>query len=224
MIKRTKIASAVNIAVATSLSAGVWVSTNAIAADETAKVERIEVTGSRIQRQDMETASPVTVIDAAAIKAEGFTSVDQMLQVQTSMAGAAVGSSTNNGADGVAQVDLRGMGSQRTLVLLNGRRMVNSGSGADSSVDLNSIPVAMIARVEILKDGASAVYGSDAIAGVVNIITKKDFEGFQFDFNGSGTDKGDGENGDVSALYGFNTDGGNYTFGAAYSDRRGVIQ
>lgn len=82
----------------------------------------------------------------------------------------------------------------------------------------------MIARVEILKDGASAVYGSDAIAGVVNIITKKDFEGFQFDFNGSGTDKGDGENGDVSALYGFNTDGGNYTFGAAYSDRRGVIQ
>jgi len=224
MIKRTKLASAVNIAVATSLSAGVWVSTSAIAADETAKVERIEVTGSRIQRQDMETASPVTVIDAAAIKAEGFTSVDQMLQVQTSMAGAAVGSSTNNGADGVAQVDLRGMGSQRTLVLLNGRRMVNSGSGADSSVDLNSIPVAMIARVEILKDGASAVYGSDAIAGVVNIITKKDFEGFQFDFNGSGTDKGDGESGDVSALYGLSTDGGNYTFGAAYSDRRGVIQ
>jgi len=68
------------------------------------------------------------------------------------------------------------------------------------------------------------VLSSDAIAGVVNIITKKDFEGFQLDFNGSGTDKGDGENGDVSALYGFNTDGGNYTFGAAYADRRGVIQ
>lgn len=224
MIKRTKVASAINIAIVTSISAGTFVASNAFAAEETAKVERIEVTGSRIQRQDMETASPVTVIDAAAIKAEGFTSVDQMLQVQTSMAGAAVGSSTNNGADGVAQVDLRGMGSQRTLVLLNGRRMVNSGSGADSSVDLNSIPVAMIARVEILKDGASAVYGSDAIAGVVNIITKKDFEGFQLDFNGSGTDKGDGRNGDVSALYGFNTDGGNYTFGAAFSDRRDVIQ
>ncbi|MDR6964545.1 TonB-dependent receptor plug domain-containing protein [Shewanella putrefaciens] len=224
MIKRTKVASAINVAIVTSISAGTFVASNSFAAEETAKVERIEVTGSRIQRQDMETASPVTVIDAAAIKAEGFTSVDQMLQVQTSMAGAAVGSSTNNGADGVAQVDLRGMGSQRTLVLLNGRRMVNSGSGADSSVDLNSIPVAMIARVEILKDGASAVYGSDAIAGVVNIITKKDFEGFQLDFNGSGTDKGDGRNGDVSALYGFNTDGGNYTFGAAFSDRRDVIQ
>ncbi|MCS6174247.1 TonB-dependent receptor plug domain-containing protein [Shewanella baltica] len=224
MIKRTKVASAINLAIVASITSGAFVTTSVFAAEEKAKVERIEVTGSRIQRQDMETASPVTVIDAAAIKAEGFTSVDQMLQVQTSMAGAAIGSTTNNGADGVAQVDLRGMGSQRTLVLLNGRRMVNSGSGADSSVDLNSIPVAMIARVEILKDGASAVYGSDAIAGVVNIITKKDFEGFQLDFNGSGTDKGDGRNGDVSALYGFNTDGGNYTFGAAYSDRRGVIQ
>ncbi|PWF64549.1 TonB-dependent receptor [Shewanella sp. BC20] len=224
MIKRTKVASAINLAVVSSIAAGTFVASSAFAAEETAKVERIEVTGSRIQRQDMETASPVTVIDAAAIKAEGFTSVDQMLQVQTSMAGAAVGSTTNNGADGVAQVDLRGMGSQRTLVLLNGRRMVNSGSGANSSVDLNSIPVAMIARVEILKDGASAVYGSDAIAGVVNIITKKDFEGFQFDMNGSGTDKGDGQNGDASILYGFNTDGGNYTFGAAYSDRRGVVQ
>ncbi|MBW3530839.1 TonB-dependent receptor [Shewanella sp. NKUCC06_TVS] len=224
MIKRTKVASAINLAIVASITTGAFVTSSAFAAEEKAKVERIEVTGSRIQRQDMETASPVTVIDAAAIKAEGFTSVDQMLQVQTSMAGAAVGSTTNNGADGVAQVDLRGMGSQRTLVLLNGRRMVNSGSGADSAVDLNSIPVAMIARVEILKDGASAVYGSDAIAGVVNIITKKDFEGFQFDFNGSGTDKGDGESGDVSALYGFNTDGGNYTFGAAFSDRRGVIQ
>lgn len=196
----------------------------AVAQEETARVERIEVTGSRIQRQDMETASPITVIDAAAIRMEGFTSVDQLLQAQTSMAGAAVGSTTNNGADGVAQVDLRGMGSQRTLVLLNGRRMVNSGSGADSAVDLNAIPVAMIARVEILKDGASAVYGSDAIAGVVNIITKKDFEGFQLDLNGSSTDKGDGETGELSALYGFSTDRGNYTFGAAYSDRKGVIQ
>lgn len=222
---RTKLASAIKLGLIASVStSGFIASSNAIAAEESASFERIAVTGSRIQRKDMETASPVTVIDAASIKAEGFTSVDQMLQAQTSMAGAAVGSSTNNGADGIAQVDLRGMGSQRTLVLLNGRRMVNSGSGADSAVDLNSIPVAMIARVEILKDGASAVYGSDAIAGVVNIITKKDFEGFQIDLNGGATDKGDGENGDISALYGFNTDKGNYTIGAAYSDRRGVIQ
>lgn len=223
-MQKSFVSKAVRFALLAAPLSGAAFSSVAVAQEEVAKVERIEVTGSRIQRQDMETASPVTVIDAAAIRVEGFTSVDQLLQAQTSMAGAAVGSTTNNGADGVAQVDLRGMGAQRTLVLLNGRRMVNSGSGADSAVDLNAIPVAMIARVEILKDGASAVYGSDAIAGVVNIITKKDFEGVQLDLNGSSTDKGDGETGEVSALYGFSTDRGNYTVGAAFSKREGVIQ
>ncbi|GIU42271.1 TonB-dependent receptor plug domain-containing protein [Shewanella colwelliana] len=225
MVKTTKLASAIKLSLIASISSSAFVvSHNAIAEEESATFERIAVTGSRIQRQDMETASPVTVIDASAIRAEGYNSVDEILQAQPAMAGMAAGSTTNNGADGVAQVDLRGMGSSRTLVLLNGRRMVNSGSGADSAVDLNTIPVAMIARVEILKDGASAVYGSDAIAGVVNIITKKDFEGFQLDVNGGVTDKSDGENLELSALYGFNTDNGNYTFGVAYSDRGGVMQ
>ena len=225
MNRPSKLASAIKFGLIASVSTTAFsVSNTAFAEEVGADVERIAVTGSRIQRQDMETASPVTVIGAEEIRAEGFTTVDELLQAQTSMAGAAVGSSTNNGARGVAQVDLRGMGSQRTLVLLNGRRMVNSDSGADSAVDLNAIPVAMIARVEILKDGASAVYGSDAIAGVVNIITKKDFEGFQVDVSGGMTEQRDGENGEISALYGFNTDTGNYTFGAAYSERKGVIQ
>ncbi|TKB58580.1 TonB-dependent receptor plug domain-containing protein [Ferrimonas aestuarii] len=197
---------------------------NVAMAEEGADVERIQVTGSRIQRQDMETASPVSVIDSASIKAEGYTSVDQVLQSQPSMAGMAVGSTTNNGADGVAQVDLRGMGANRTLVLLNGRRMVNSGSGADSAVDLNAIPVAMIQRIEVLKDGASAVYGSDAIAGVVNIITKKDFEGFQLDVNGGITGESDGENIEISALYGKSFDDTNYTLGFSYTDRGTVKQ
>ncbi|MBT1445962.1 TonB-dependent receptor [Shewanella sp. JM162201] len=229
MLKSKPIAWAVKsalLASAASLMAGQAVAneTTNESAPQAKDVERIAVTGSRINRQDMETASPVTVIDAGAIRAEGYTSVDQLLQAQPAMAGMAVGGTTNNGADGVAQVDLRGMGANRTLVLLNGRRMVNSGSGADSAVDLNTIPVAMIARVEILKDGASAVYGSDAIAGVVNIITKKDFEGFQFDVNGGVAGEGDGENLELSGLYGFNTDNGNYTFGLSYSDRGGVMQ
>ncbi|MCG9696572.1 TonB-dependent receptor [Shewanella sp. Isolate11] len=224
MSKTTKLATAIKLGLIASVATSGVVSHLALAADDGAKIERIAVTGSRIKRQDMETASPVTTIDASAIRNEGYKSVDEILQAQTSMAGAAVGSSTNNGSDGVAQVDLRGMGASRTLVLLNGRRMVNSGSGADSAVDLNTIPVAMIARVEILKDGASAVYGSDAIAGVVNIITKKDFEGVQIDVTGGITDKDDGENGEISALYGVNTDSGNYTIGAAYSKRKGVIQ
>ncbi|MBY6186719.1 TonB-dependent receptor [Marinobacter hydrocarbonoclasticus] len=220
------VARSVRAAFITSTIAGAAIATPAIAEEAAAAkdVERISVTGSRISRQDMETASPVTVIDASAIKAEGYTSVDQVLQSQPAMAGMAAGSSTNNGADGVARVDLRGMGVQRTLVLLNGRRMVSSGSGADSAVDLNAIPVAMIARIEVLKDGASAVYGSDAIAGVVNIITKKDFEGFQFDVDGGITSEGDGENVDLSALYGFSTNSGNYVLGAAFSERKGVGQ
>lgn len=223
-MQQSLLGKAVRFAMLALPASAIGVSSAVLAQEDVAKVERIEVTGSRIQRQDMETASPVTVIDAAAIRMEGFTSVDQLLQAQTSMAGAAVGATTNNGADGAAQVDLRGLGAERTLVLLNGRRMVNSGSGADSAVDLNAIPVAMIARVEILKDGASAVYGSDAIAGVVNIITKKDFDGVQLDLNVSGTDKGDGETGELSALYGFSTNSGNYTVGATYADRKGVIQ
>lgn len=225
IMQKSSLHTAVRIALLVAPVSIVGFSAVAQAEEATAtKVERIAVTGSRIQRQDMETSSPVTVIDAKAIRIEGYNSVDQLLQAQTSMAGAAVGSTTNNGSDGVAQVDLRGMGASRTLVLLNGRRMVNSGSGADSAVDLNSIPVAMIARVEILKDGASAVYGSDAIAGVVNIITKKDFEGVQVDLNGSSTDKGDGETAELNVLYGFSTKTGNYTLGAAASTREGVVQ
>ncbi|MDF0535948.1 TonB-dependent receptor [Shewanella sp. A32] len=230
MLKTNKIASAVRLSLIAAVSAGsVGFAHAAAAADQAtatnSDVERIEVTGSRIKRQDMETASPVTSISADTIVAQGYASVDQLLQDQTSMAGAPIGSTTNNGSDGVAQVDLRGMGAKRTLVLLNGRRMVNSGSGADSAVDLNAIPVAMIQRVEILKDGASAVYGSDAIAGVVNIITKKDYEGGQFDVKSSTTDKGDGQTYELNGLYGFNTNnGGNYTIGAAISKRNGVIQ
>ncbi|MBR9728988.1 TonB-dependent receptor [Shewanella intestini] len=224
MNRKTLLATSIKSALIASIAATTTLSINANADESANNVERIAVTGSRIQRQDMETASPVTVLDAAAISEEGFTSVDQLLQAQTSMAGNAIGSASNNGAQGVAQVDLRGMGAQRTLVLLNGRRMVNSGAGADSAVDLNSIPVAMIARVEILKDGASAVYGSDAIAGVVNIITKKDFDGLQLDVKGGASDKGDGENGEISGLYGVDTDSGNYTFGLAYSRRDEVIQ
>ncbi len=146
---------------------------------EGAKVERIEVTGSRIQRTDMETASPVTVIDASAIKAAGATSIDEVLQKMTATGGAMTNPGINNGSQGNASINLRGLGSQRTLVLVNNRRMVNSGTGAASTVDLNTIPVSMIKRIEVLKDGASSVYGSDAVAGVVNIILKDDFEGLE---------------------------------------------
>ena len=188
------------------------------------EVERISVTGSRINRTDIETVSPVTVISSDFIADSGYTSVQEILAMQPAAAGMSLGSTSNNGSGGSATVNLRGMGVQRTLVLLNGRRMVSSGTGADSSVDLNTIPVAMIKTIEILKDGASAVYGSDAIAGVVNIITKTDFQGTEVTVDGSITDKGDGESGGISILHGSDVAGGNLVVGLQYSNRGEIMQ
>ncbi|MBY5990852.1 TonB-dependent receptor plug domain-containing protein [Ferrimonas balearica] len=220
------VAKAVRGALVTGTLTGVAFATPAMAEEVTGAqdVERISVTGSRIKRGDMETASPVNVIGADQIAAGSYTSVEQILQETTASAGSATGAATNNGGRGAARVDLRGMGPERTLVLVNGRRMVVSGTGADASVDLNTIPVAMIERIEVLKDGASAVYGSDAVAGVINIITKKDFEGFQIDGQYGMSDKGDGETGEINVLWGTNFDRGNLVLGASYVNRGDVFQ
>ena len=214
----------VNRAVMIALAATSVTSVQAVAEEGAEEVERIAVTGSRINRTDIESASPVTVISSDFITKSGFTSVQEILSMQPAAAGMSLGSTSNNGSGGSATVNLRGMGVQRTLVLLNGRRMVASGTGADSSVDLNTIPVSMIQTIEILKDGASAVYGSDAIAGVVNIITKKDFQGTEITADGSITDKGDGESGGFSLLHGRDFAGGNLVVGAQYSNRGEIIQ
>jgi iron complex outermembrane receptor protein len=116
------------------------------------------------------------------------------------------------------------MGIQRTLVLVNGRRYVTSGTGVSEAVDLNSIPVPMIDRVEVLPDGASAVYGSDAVGGVVNIILKDDFEGLQLDVLGGISDEGDGEELGLSATYGANHDHGNIILNVSYLNRGPVDQ
>jgi len=210
--------------IAVAVSSTALVSNIANAEDGADKVERIEVTGSRINRTDIETASPVTVISSDFIAQNGYQSVQEILSTQPATSGMSLGATSNNGSGGSATVNLRGMGSQRTLVLLNGRRMVASGTGADSSVDLNTIPVAMIKSIEILKDGASAVYGSDAIAGVVNIITKKDFEGTELTVDATQTDKGDGTGGGVSILHGIDLGNGNLVLGAQYNERGEVSQ
>jgi len=224
MSLRTARKNLVNRAVMISLAAASVTSIQAFAEEGVEEVERIAVTGSRINRTDIESASPVTVISSDFITKSGFTSVQEILSMQPAAAGMSLGSTSNNGSGGSATVNLRGMGVQRTLVLLNGRRMVASGTGADSSVDLNTIPVSMIQTIEILKDGASAVYGSDAIAGVVNIITKKDFQGTEITADGSITDKGDGESGGFSILHGREFAGGNLVVGAQYSNRGEIIQ
>jgi len=196
-------------------------------AQETNNVERIEITGSKIKRTDIESASPVSIITAADISMSGISNVENLLQEMSFSAGVA-GNATNaywtSGGYGTAQVNLRGMGIKRTLVLLNGRRIVGGGTGANSSVDLNMIPTSMIQRIEVLKDGASAIYGADAVAGVVNIITKKEFDGAELNVKAGITDENDGENQDVSLTLGGNFDRGNAILSVNYSKTSAVRQ
>jgi iron complex outermembrane recepter protein len=150
----------------------------------TPKVEKIEVTGSNIRRVDAESNSPIQVITADEIKRSGRQTVTELLRELPINAAGGLTELTGSGSfsTGAASVSLRGLGSSATLVLLNGRRIAPYGLadpnfGQASAVNLNAIPVAVIERIEILKDGASAIYGSEAIAGVVNIILRKDYKG-----------------------------------------------
>ena len=142
---------------------------------ETDTLDRIEVVGSRIKRVDVESSEPVIVLEREQLERSGLMSVGDILQDLT-VHGAALNTTVNNGGDGTTRIDLRNLGPQRTLVLVDGRRWI---PGIDGSVDLNSIALAVVERIEVLKDGASALYGSDAIAGVVNITTRKDFDGIE---------------------------------------------
>jgi len=139
----------------------------------------IVVTGSRIPQANLITTSPVTQVTAQDITSAGVTRVEDMIN-QLPQAFAAQNSTVSNGASGTATVNLRGLGSVRTLVLIDGRRMPY-GSPSETAADINQIPGGLVDRVEVLTGGASAVYGSDALAGVVNFIMKKDFEGIRVD-------------------------------------------
>ncbi len=142
-------------------------------------VEDVVVTGSRIPQANLITTSPVTQVTSEDIDVTGVTRVEDLI-TQLPQAFAAQNSTVSNGSSGTATVSLRNLGSDRTLVLIDGRRM-GYGSPTDTAADLNQIPGQLVERVEVLTGGASAVYGSDAVAGVVNFIMRKDFEGVQID-------------------------------------------
>jgi len=185
MYSNNKLSKAVRLAIAfgaVSAFAGSAVAQQAQQEDEeSAKVERIEVTGSRLKRTDMEGALPVTVIDRTELNASGDISVADFMRDTNFNSFGSYQSTSGSSGGGAAQVSLRGLGASRTLILIDGRRTPTSpilGGGQD----LNSIPMAAVERIEVLTDGASAVYGSDAIAGVINIITRKDFEGIEFTY------------------------------------------
>ncbi|MDG1244230.1 MAG: TonB-dependent receptor [Porticoccaceae bacterium] len=203
-----KMSMAVKTAMGIAAVTGVMATSSVYAQDEA--LEEVIVTGSRIAQADLEGANPVTVIDRAQMLRTGAPSVGEILQNLPSSAGGAVNTGVNNGGSGAVRFSLRGLGSQRTLVLINGKRAVASGLGADSSVDLNNIPSGMIERVEVLKDGASAIYGSDAIAGVVNIITRSDFEGAEWSSTFGQTSESDGDQTKHEFILGTTSDKGNF--------------
>jgi iron complex outermembrane recepter protein len=139
----------------------------------TAQLGKIEVTGTRIKRTDVETAQPVTIISTQQIKATGLNNVGDILATLPQIR-AMLNAQVNNGNDGQSTIDLRNLGPNRVLVLVNGKRWVGNNAG---KVDFGTIPAAVIDHIEILQDGASAIYGSDAISGVVNVITLKNYTG-----------------------------------------------
>ena len=146
-------------------------------------LQRVEVTGSNIKRIDAESVAPVQIITRDQIQRSGQPTIADVLQhIPANTGGAFAENFTNSFAPGSSGISLRGLGEKTTLVLINGRRVSSYGFAQnlqDTFVDLNSIPTSAVERVEILKDGASAIYGSDAIAGVVNIIMRKDYRGFE---------------------------------------------
>jgi outer membrane receptor protein involved in Fe transport len=174
-------------------------------AEQDFQEEVIVVTGSTIARRNVTTPAPLTILDRELLHAAGQPTLGDILQ-QLPAQQNGMNAQVNAGGDGTTRIDIRGLTSSRTLTLINGRRVVPSGNGANVSVDLNMIPLAIVERVEVLKDGASAVYGSDAIGGVVNVITRSDFNGNEASLYTGGTQRGDGMTYEASFVTGENSE------------------
>ncbi|WP_330147161.1 TonB-dependent receptor [Shewanella oncorhynchi] len=226
MHKNNLLAKSVRFALISGVTATTLSTFGVFAAEEDgAKVERIEVTGSRIKRTDMETTVPITVLSREDIAQTGAINVADILN---SSPVTIAGSDQSNSAFttstvGLNTTSLRNLGDSRTLVLVNGRRFV---SGVDPSsgyaVDLNAIPTSMIERIEILKSASSAIYGSDAVAGVVNIITRKDFDGVEVNAQTGISGESDRNTKTVSITSGKTWSGGNAWVSLGYDDDEGI--
>ncbi|HXU67631.1 MAG TPA: TonB-dependent receptor plug domain-containing protein, partial [Casimicrobiaceae bacterium] len=167
---------------------------------------RIEVTGSNIKRTESEGALPISVITREEIDHAGIQTAQELLErisANQSFGGSNPALGIGNFVTGYTAASLRGLGSERTLVLLNGHRLAPYALSGGQSVDLSGIPLAAIERVEILKDGASAIYGSDAIAGVINFILRKDFKGVEVNGDYDVTEHSGGNSRRGNAAFGF---------------------
>jgi iron complex outermembrane receptor protein len=198
---------------------------SAYAADAAAgtEVEAITVTGSRIVRNDYQADTPIVTVSAESLERTGSVTVETLLNQMPQFVPSVTATSNNPGGTGQANVELRGLGTQRTLVLMDGRRIPPSNS--DGTVDLNTIPPALIESIEIVTGGASATYGSDAIAGVVNFKLKHHFQGVEADVQYGITSKHDGEQENVSLLIGgdFDEGKGNAVLSFGFSNRGAIL-
>ena len=204
-------------------------------AEEARTLDTVVVTGTRIRRAEVEGQVPVQVLTREDIDRSGFTSVAEVVQNLTA-SGAALNTKFNSSGNfgfppdgggvgaGAATVDLRHLGPKRVLVLVDGIRWVNesSASGVGSSVDLNTIPLSIIERIEVLEDGASSIYGSDAIAGVVNIITRRNVEGARVDLHYGDYDKDGGETWGADLSWGGSSDRAQWFLGASYFKQKEI--
>jgi len=203
MTRDTKIARAVRYALVTSAMAAAATTFPAYAQDQDADTETVVVTGSRIIRQDYESNSPITTVSQGALVNNADLTLETALNNLPQIVAGGTTTSNNPPNNGQANIDLRGLGANRNLVLINGRRPMVSSN--DLTVDVNTIPAALIESVEVITGGGGAVYGADAVAGVVNIRLKENFEGFQLSSSYSNsTEYHDSEDYTVSALIGGN--------------------
>lgn len=186
-------------------------------------LDEVVVTGSHLARSVADQTGPTIVVTSADIERTASDAIGKILQALPMQTGTTL-NTNNNFGDGSARINLRGLGEERTLVLLNGRRFIFGGLGADSSVDLNTIPVSMVDHVEIFGSGASAIYGSDAVAGVVNIITRTKFSGLETGADYRVAERGDGAVRTVHALAGLDGSRGNLVAGIEYVNQSAVSQ
>ena len=218
-----------NWSLAFALAAGIGATGTSVpvfADDDEGMLEEVVVTGSRIRRSNADSPTPMTVLGSAQIDGVGTTNLGELLEkLPFAVAGLNQSNATfSTTSAGLVTTSLRNLGQSRTLTLIDGKRFVsgfNPGSGY--AVDMSTIPVAMVDRIEVITGGASAVYGSDAIAGVVNVIMKDDFEGMSLDVRTGVSAESDREQTDVDLALGANFDRGNAYIAFGYSDEEGLF-
>jgi iron complex outermembrane receptor protein len=211
MFKRTKVSAGVLLA----LGGAVMATSMPVLAQDT---QRIEVTGSRIKRADVEGALPVTIVSREELEASGSVTVADFMRTVTFSSFGNFRPQSGSSAQSFSEVNLRGLGSRRTLILVDGRRVAKSPNVGDAA-DINSIPMAAVERIEILTDGASAIYGSDAIGGVVNVIMRKDFEGGVLRYGQTSPSVKGGDREELSAVFGLSGEKGRMIIGASSNSR-----